>query len=1140
MLRAIFALLLLVLSTPTAIGQTAPTTALQPGLVQELLAFPAPPPQSDESRQQVGTARFSWNSPPPEEAPLEVLALYWGQIDDSVKKSASQKTRERLVEACVQKPELTASVLKLLPQTPHVQDVIKRLYDENGERLSEGWRDEVKKYLKLNSKYFREELVADAMSSKDDSETGSVNNEEELRTLARLDWPRAVPILRAFAEARMPRRAVLAKMLLYRHYVVKGSEADRLFSDLKNTVEDSKALGYSRDKAADVLLSVEWTGRDEWFLRLFSDPSLRKLHDGFYLRRPLVDRVGGDPDHWIPVVTKLIANSDRAVHDNAVECLIQFQLRSARRDALMPLLPWLSDPKWSSASDRLRLIQSVDDLDIRESVPGLISVLNQEVDEAERAYAANSLVHFRDARAIADLRRGMPSIVDAHYRGMFINALITAGGLSDTEAASALEAYAAMKSSTEGSKTLERADYAWPKVTIPVPVSIGQYLADREAPSEGVMSLLLSRASVLEGADRSIADLLRDIVYRWPSTIGDRDLAVQIQNNSDTARSVLYALRRRDTFRKNCLDAMKASKSLLGTSKGIFAVLSGDPRRELEVLAGSDGPAKQSLLASARLVGESLPLEQVERIYSSGDAQLEQVAGAYLGAEDSPRAREIFSSRSKGLVVVGARQGGGDPGHHSYRDFDKRESELLSLMSGSDAYDEVFALLTAGYWGDAGQVVIGRRGGESTITFYDDPARRYRRTLRAEELKGLTEFVKSEKVDDLGPLSQMVFDGMQYEYVHLTSDKGRRVFMNNPGDSDSGGSVYDRLCGIFSKLLRTERFAIEYPELSNFPGFEVLIADDRFHVMNYWKDGSEERLRIYLGRDRGSAALAFSNLGSVQVVSRIPKSEGPTWVSIENGAVIAADPPAAFPSEDPHSVVPEKFQKDNEDRRPPGLWALTQGPITYRVGEFDDKQGFWQFAAGKNPKLLATDVLFPAVSNDGKWALLAQSNGSWVDPNVVVRVNLVSGGVLPVDIPKADTLNPIVYIAERKQFLVVREKDQETDSHKPVGPDKPEYWLVDPETGRATVTNEEIRPFTHVGSRPLQPTGAHGEYWAAIPSDKGEGTDIGRFDSKSLQFAPTLHVPGLQFNSQAMWVDTTARIVYITYKSHLLQVSLTN
>jgi hypothetical protein len=1139
MLRVIFALYLLTLNITNASAQTSSETPMQSDLVQELLRFPAPPPQSDKPQQQAGNARFAWNSPPSDDAPLEVLGLYWGQIDDSVKKSASQKTRERLVDACEQKPEFTASLLKLLPRTPHVNDVIKSIYDKNGERFSDSWRDEVKKYLKLNTKYFREELIADARGAKDDGESGSVTNEKELSTLAELDWTNAEPILNEFAEPNMPRRAVLAKTLQYRHHDGKGPKADKLNSELRTTVEDRKALGYSRDQAADALLSVDWRGRNEWFLKLFSDPTLRELHDGIYLRKPLANRVGEDPDHWIPIVTKLIGNTDRAVHDNAVECLIQFQLQTARPDALTPLLPWLSDPKWSSASDRLRLIQSTDELDMRESSLGLIAVLNQKVDEADRAYAANSLVHFRDPRAIPELRRGMQSIMDVNYRRMFIAALVAAGGLSDSGAASAVEAYAAMKSTKEGSETLERADYAWPKISLPVPVSIGQYLAEREAPSEGALSLLLSRATALQSSDRAFSDLLRDIVHRWPSPVGDRDIAQRIQDESASARSIFYALGRRATFIKSCPDAMAASRSLPGTPAGIFAVLSGDPGRELEVLRGSDTAAIRSLLASARLVRESLPLEQIAQIYNAGNTQVEPETDAYLVSEDSPQARLIFSAKSKGKIIVGARQGGGDPGHHSYRDFDKRENELLSLMSGDNAFDEVFALLTAGYWGDSGQIVIGRSGDTSTITFYDDPARRYRRTLRSEELKKLTDFVTSEKVDDLGPLSQMVFDGMQSEYVHLTNNQGRRVFMNNPGESDSGGSVYDRLCGAFYKLLRTERLGIEYPDLTKLPGFEVVIADERFHVMNYWKVGSEDRLRIYPGRDRGEAALAFSNLGSVHVTSRIPKPERPAWVSVKNGKITAVQPPSAFPSEDPHSVVPEKFQKENEDRQPPGLWMLTQDKATYRVGEFDDKEGLWRFESGENPKLLINDVLFPAVSSDGKWALLAKSDGSWVEPRLLVRVNLASGAVLPVGIPKADTLNPIAYITERNQFLVVRDKKQEPGEHQSVGPDSPEYWFVDPETGRAALTKEEIRPFTHVGSRPLQPTGDDpGQYWAAIPNDKGEGTDVGQFDAKSLRFAPKLHVPTLRFNSQALWVDATAKIAYISYKSHLLRISL--
>jgi hypothetical protein len=189
------------------------------------------------------------------------------------------------------------------------------------------------------------------------------------------------------------------------------------------------------------------------------------------------------------------------------------------------------------------------------------------------------------------------------------------------------------------------------------------------------------------------------------------------QHRKAPARSIGYALRRRETFAKNCAEAIATAKTLAGSPAGFFAVLSGDVQRETELLQSADKAAALSLLASARLVRESLPLDQVARHYTSGDVQLEQVAGAYLTAEDSPRAREIFSAKSSGLIIIGARQGGDDPGHHSYTDFDKRESELLSLMSGDDANDEVYALLTAGYWGNAGQTVIARKGDSLTITF---------------------------------------------------------------------------------------------------------------------------------------------------------------------------------------------------------------------------------------------------------------------------------------------------------------------------------------------------------------------------------------------------------------------------------------
>src|SRR5439155_3320190 len=142
------------LTAPFGTSQrTSHSNSQAANIIEDLLRFPAPIPETvPEGRPE--QAKFSWDSPPPDDAPLDILGLYWGQIDDSIKVKASSATRSRLLEACVQKPELTASLLKILPQTLQAQDTIKRIYDGNADRLSDGWRDEVKKYLKLNTKYF--------------------------------------------------------------------------------------------------------------------------------------------------------------------------------------------------------------------------------------------------------------------------------------------------------------------------------------------------------------------------------------------------------------------------------------------------------------------------------------------------------------------------------------------------------------------------------------------------------------------------------------------------------------------------------------------------------------------------------------------------------------------------------------------------------------------------------------------------------------------------------------------------------------------------------------------------------------------------------------------------------------------------
>src|SRR5205085_355844 len=95
---------------------------------------------------------------------------------------------------------------------------------------------------------------------------------------------------------------------------------------------------------------------------------------------------------------------NRAVHNAAVQALAQFEGSNARRDALLPLLPWLSNPKWADLpwGERDAFIQSVAMTDLPESVPGLIRIIENEGNNIN--WAADSLAKYKDPRAVPALR----------------------------------------------------------------------------------------------------------------------------------------------------------------------------------------------------------------------------------------------------------------------------------------------------------------------------------------------------------------------------------------------------------------------------------------------------------------------------------------------------------------------------------------------------------------------------------------------------------------------------------------------------------------------------------------------------------------------------------------------------------------
>ena len=1110
-------------------------------VVADLLTMPAPPPPPG-----LPTSGISANKPvktssrfeqPPEDAPLEVLARYWAGIHRRAAGNLSDRLRDRLLDAAEAFPALLPNLMDKLSDDPVSHGRTKAVFDRehSAQRLGSDWFKKVRRHLMFHSRYFRNILVQEARAAHDNPKGGYVKKSDELKALARLDWSAAEPILREFAAGPEPRTSALALSLMYGHHVGAGNmdEAAEYRQRLKAIVGDADAVGRARETAADVLLGSQWDGRDEWYLSLFKDSTLRELHDGIYLLTPLTFPASTEPDKWIPILTNLVGSSNRVVHDAAVSLLVRFHLERARKDALLPLLPWLEDPDWSSARDRLRLIQSMDRLKMPESVPGLIAVLDQD-DQYQRSYAAESLARYAPAEAVPALRRALEREKQWSHRSRIIKALIACKGVTTAEAVTAIEAFARLIQTEDGRKEVQEAVNSYGK-TLSAQASLGLYLGNSPQPlSEQVVQDLLERIRGLEEGEPGVAKALHGILDKWPSKSADWDLLHRIESGKADAAAIRAGLRRRELVRETIFAELERLATAEGVAAGVASVILGEPKFHHVILEGADTEAQSALLASARLVREPLPVNDVGLLLRSEDELVSRAAEAYLRAEDGPQARKLVLARhADEALILGARQEG-DPGHNTYSAFDSLEENLRQMVLNDGGPDEVFALLSAGYWGDNGQIVLRVQRDSGTLSFHQDSARYYSRAVSEGELQQLRGFLSTNMVEDHGPLSTRSYDGMQYEFVHLKPAGGRRVFMNNPGVSGTGGTVYDRLTSYFLKLLKVGNMELAYSPASAIPGFEVLFARVDLPVLNVWKVRDDFRLLVLDERPAAATAVTTVDDGEARVSISSPEEPERKWVAVTNGKVSAeVNPPHEFMNPGEILVIPPEF--DWEEGYHPFPWALSVPGGIYRVGTWKKQRGIWKFVEGRDPELIADcTCIYPVLTPDGRWAVLAVTDRSWAEPNTLFRVNLVTKERFPVDIPAADTLNPITYVAAHGSVLVLRARDDDGTA----GPATPEFFLLDAETGKSTGANGEFGPLMDSGGRPLQPAGEPNQVWASLYDESADMTQVGWYDTRNFTFRPVLPLPSLQLDSRHVWIDEPDGWVYLAYRGHLLRVPL--
>ncbi|HEU4767099.1 MAG TPA: hypothetical protein VFS77_06980, partial [Pyrinomonadaceae bacterium] len=321
-------------------------------VMKELLSAPAPTPRTVGAATEPATelAPKVFDKAPPDDAPIEDLFEYWmARRHDSAKNGPSDTVRQRLLDATVDDLEALSTWLPLFRSSESYAEKIKQALDNSsGKPELEHERQVVKKWLVFNSKYFLGDLLSLANKVKDRADYGSVENGEALTALAKLDWSRAEPLLQTLANTGPRRTSTLALRLLYEHSVdAKDATAEPKFrTRLQSIAADKNFPGHARDTAIEALSTKEWSGRDDWYLSLFNDESVISLHDGNYGFSPLGTVFDSDPDKWIPVMTKLVAGKDRAVQQAAASCLARYAIAYPRRDAILPVLRWLTEPDW--------------------------------------------------------------------------------------------------------------------------------------------------------------------------------------------------------------------------------------------------------------------------------------------------------------------------------------------------------------------------------------------------------------------------------------------------------------------------------------------------------------------------------------------------------------------------------------------------------------------------------------------------------------------------------------------------------------------------------------------------------------------------------------------------------------------------